>query len=231
MKLLTSLEKYTKYVIKQNFKYGYPFSKELFAVEMGKTKIEMNKPMYLGQAIFDLNQMIMYEFHNDSMHPKYEGKINLFYMNTGNLLHERDMIFRVIKFDASGNLKDNNRPLPIKTIEKVINMMEDDLDGKIMTKFVALRAKMYTYRKIDKKLEDKRYKGPKKCVVAERLTFADFNTCFFDGKTIYREQMLFENLKNEVYMVNKYKIPLNRDEDNRLVQANGITTLTRGYLA
>ena len=45
------------------------------------------------------------------------------------------------------------------------------------------------------------------------------------------KQMLFENKKREVYTVNKHKIALNRDNDNRLVQANGITTLVRGYLA
>ena len=33
--------------MKPNFKGGYPFSKELFAVEMGKTEIKMNKPVYL----------------------------------------------------------------------------------------------------------------------------------------------------------------------------------------
>ena len=43
--------------------------------------------------------------------------------------------------------------------------------------------------------------------------------------------MLFENNKHEVYTVNKRKIALNRDNDKRLVQAEGITTLARGYMA
>ena len=109
--------------------------------------------------------------------------------------------------------------------------MKDELDGKIMTEFVALRAKMYAYRKIDKEVEEKRCKGTKKCVVSEGLTFDDHKTCLFDGKTIYRGQMLFENKKHKVYTVNKYKIVLNRDDDKRLVQADGITTLARGYVA
>ena len=53
-----------------------------------------------------------------------------------------------------------------------------------MTEFVALRAKMYAYRKIDKNVEEKRCKGTKKCVVAEGLTFDDCKTCLFDGETI-----------------------------------------------
>ena len=89
--------------------------------------------------------------------------------------------------------------------------MKDELAGKIMTGFVALRAKMYAYRKIDKEVKEKRYKGTKKCVVSEGLTFDDYKTCLFDGKTVYREQM-FENKKYEVHTVNEHKIPLNRDD-------------------
>ena len=106
--------------------------------------------------------------------------------------------------------------------------MKDELGGKIMTKFVALRAKMYAYRKTDKEVEEKHCNGTKKCVVCEGLTFDDYTACLFDGKTIFREQMLFENKKHEVYMVNKHKVALNRDDDKRIVQTDGIT-LARGY--
>ena len=113
----------------------------------------------------------------------------------------------------------------------VIGLMKDELGGKIMTEFVALKAKMYAYRKIDKEVEEKRCKGTKRCVVSEVLTFDGYNTYLFDGETIYREQMLFENKKHEVYTVNKHKTALNRGDDKRLVQANGITTLARGHVA
>ena len=68
-------------------------------------------------------------------------------------------------------------------------------------------------------------------MVAEGLMFDDYKTCLFDVETIYREQMLFENKKHEVYTVNKHKIALNRVDDKRLVQADGITTLARGHVA
>ena len=58
MKLVTSREKYAKYVMKPNFKDGHSFSKELFAMEMRKTEIKMNKPVYLGQAILDLSKTL-----------------------------------------------------------------------------------------------------------------------------------------------------------------------------
>ena len=130
------------------------------------------------------------------------------------------------RFDTRRYSKDNKRPLPIRENKKVIGVMKDELGGKIMTEFVALRVKMYAYRKIDKEVEEKRCKGTKKCVVSEGLTFDDYKTCLFDDETIHREQMLFENKKREVYTVNKHKIALNRDDDKRTVQADG-----RGYVA
>ena len=108
--------------------------------------------------------------------------------------------------------------------------MKDELGGKIMTEFVALRAKMYAYRKIDKEVEEKRCKGTKKCVVSVGLTFDDYKTCLLDGEIICREQTLFKNKKHEVYTVNKHKIALSRGDDKRIVQADGITTLIRGHV-
>lgn len=87
---------------------------------------------------------------------------------------------------------------------------------------------MYAYKKMDGK-EDKRRKGTKKYIVAEKLSFEDYKNCLFGGKTVYREQMLFENKEHNIYKVNKCKIALNRDDDKMLVQADGITMLVRGH--
>ena len=81
-----------------------------------------------------------------------------------------------------------------------------------------------------KKCEKKRCKGTKKCVASAGHTFDDCKTCLFNGETIYREQMLFENKKHEVNTVNKHKIALNRNDNKRVVQADGITTLAWGYV-
>ena len=54
----------------------------------------------------------------------------------------RDIAKNVEKrFDTSGYSKDDNRPLLIRERNKVIGLMKDELGGKIMTEFVALRAK------------------------------------------------------------------------------------------
>ena len=63
IKLVTNREAYLKVVMKPNFKSGVRFSSILMGCEMGKIKVVMNKPVYLGQAILNLSKIVMYEFH------------------------------------------------------------------------------------------------------------------------------------------------------------------------
>ena len=65
IKLVTTEEKYLRTVMKPKFKSGVLFGENLMGCEMGKIKVVMNKPVYLGQAILNLSKIIMYEFHYD----------------------------------------------------------------------------------------------------------------------------------------------------------------------
>ena len=67
-------------------------------------------------------------------------------------------------FDTSNYDKNDNRPLEIGKNKKVIGKFKDELDGKIMSEFCALRAKAYAF-KLDDDSEKKKAKGTKKCIV------------------------------------------------------------------
>ena len=100
------------------------------------------------------------------------------------------------KFDTNGYLKGDIN-LPIGRNTKITGIMKVKLGGKIMGEFGELRTKMYAHKNLDKKLEDKRYKGTKNGVGAKGFTFDDYKTCIFHGKAMYKEQMLFENEKQK----------------------------------
>ena len=51
-------------------------------MEMKKTEVRMNKPIYLGQAILDISKTLMYEFWYDYIKPKYREKARLNYTDT-----------------------------------------------------------------------------------------------------------------------------------------------------
>ena len=111
IKLLTTKEKYLKTVMKPNFKSGVLFGENLMGCEMGKIKVVMNKPVYLGQAILDLSKIVMYEFHHDYMVLKCDlEKLKLCYMDMNSLVYHiktgnfyTDIVDDVpARFDISG---------------------------------------------------------------------------------------------------------------------------------
>ena len=61
-------------------------SKDLLIMEMKKTEVKMNKPIYLGQAILDISKTLMYEFWYDYIKPKYGNKARLCYMDTDSFI-------------------------------------------------------------------------------------------------------------------------------------------------
>ena len=204
-------EKYLCTVMKPNFKPGVPFGENLMGCEMGKIKVGMNKPVYLGQVILDLSKIVLSEFHYDYMVPKYGlKKLKLCYMDTDSLVYDiktedfyEDIADDVeASVDTSGYSKTDFRPLPIILNKKVIGLMKDELGGKIVVEFVALRPKLYSYRELDGS-EDK------KCIVKKTLTFEDYKTCLFTDSTEYRSQLMFRSAKHEVHTIEVNKVALN----------------------
>ena len=63
--------------------------------------------------------------------------------------------------------------MPIGQNKKGLGLMKDKLGGKIITKFVGLRSKTYSYLK-DNNDEGKKTKGAKGCVVKRKLKFKDY---------------------------------------------------------
>ena len=120
IKLVNNEEAYLRAVMHPNFKSGTLFGSNLMGCEMGKIKVVMNKPVYLGQAILDLSKIVMYELHYDYMKRKYaDDKLTLCYMDTDSLIYdiETDDFYKDIagnvesRFDTSSYVPDH--PLPV----------------------------------------------------------------------------------------------------------------------
>ena len=70
--LVTTEEKRIKLVWEPNYHKTKHFSDNLLAIDMKKTKLKMNKPVYLGMSILDINKTLMYEFWYYYVKPKYK---------------------------------------------------------------------------------------------------------------------------------------------------------------
>ena len=70
IKLVTTEEKRIKLLSQANYHTTKQFSENLLAIEMKKTKVKMNKLIYLGMSILDISKTLMYEFWYDYIKPK-----------------------------------------------------------------------------------------------------------------------------------------------------------------
>ena len=147
IKLVTTDKKRSKLVSEPNYHTINLISEDLSIIEMKKTKVKMNKPIYLGLSVLDISKTLMYEFWYDYMKPKYNSNAKLSYMDKDSFIMKiktnyfyKDTASDVEnRFDTSNY--EANRPLPTGKNKKVIGLMKDELGGKIFTEFVTLKPK------------------------------------------------------------------------------------------
>ena len=72
-------------------------SEDLSIIEMKKSKVKMNNPIYLGLSILGISKILMYEFWYDYMKPKYDNNVKLCYMDTDSfIMNIKRMVFMKI---------------------------------------------------------------------------------------------------------------------------------------
>ena len=86
IKLVTTNKKRNKLVSEPNYHTINYISEDLSIIEMNKSKVKMNKPIYLGLSILDISKILIYEFWYDYMKPKYGNRVKLCCMDTNSFV-------------------------------------------------------------------------------------------------------------------------------------------------
>ena len=244
IKLITNKYKRNKLAPEPNYHSTKCISKHLLVMEMKKTEVKINKPIYLGQAALDLSKTLLFEFWYGYLKPMYGDKIRLCYTDTDSfIMHiKTDDFYKDISadvdkwFDTSNFNKNDNRPLEIGKNKKVLGKFKDESGGKIMTKFVALRAKTYSFL-IDEytdedyeknKIVNKNAKGTKKCVVKREILFNYYLDSLFKNKVLYRSQQRFRSDYHKVYTEEVNKIALSSNDDKIIQTFDRVTVYPYG---
>ena len=234
IKLVTTDKKRSKLVSEPNYHTINLISKDLSIIEIKKTKVKMNKQIYLGLSILDISKILMYEFWYDYMKPKYGNDVKLCHMDMDSFIMniKTNDFYEDITNDVENRFDTSNyevnRPLPMGKNKKIIGLMKDELSGKIITEFVTLRPKTYSYL-TDNGKEDKKTKGTKKCIIKKMIKFNDYKKCLLNDEVIFKSQQRFISKKHDVYTENINKIALSNDDDKRIVSSNKITSYPYGY--
>ena len=146
MKLVTADKKRNQFVSEPSYHTTRYFLENLLAIEKKKKtiKVKMNKPVSLELSILETSKTLIYEFWYDYIRPKYKQNAKLCYLDTDSFIISIKIedFYEDIRNDVE-NIFD--RPLRIGRNEKVINLMKDELGGKMMAEFKAPTAKTYSY--------------------------------------------------------------------------------------
>ena len=100
---------------------------------MKKTKVKMNKPIYLGFSILDLRKIVMYEFWYDYIKRNYGKKAKPCYVDTDSfIIHIKTKgFYKDIADDVEKRFDTSNyecdRPLPTGKNKNVTGHVKDKL--------------------------------------------------------------------------------------------------------
>ena len=234
IKLVTIDKKRSKLDSEPNYHTINLISENLSIMEMRRTKVKMNKPIYLGLSILEISKLLMYEFWYDYMKPKYDDNVKLCYMKTDSFImnFKTEDFYKDIANDVEKRFDTSNyeadRPLSTGKNKKVIGLMKDELGGRIIQEFIALRPKTYSYLTDDCK-EDKKAKGTRKCAIKRMIKFDDYKNCLLNGEVILKSQQRFISKGDDVHTENINKIALSSNDDKKLIASDKITSYPYGY--
>ena len=221
--LVTDEKQASKFISKPNYQPRTIFCDNLAAIHMKKTHLVFNRPVYLGMCILELSKTLMYEFHYNYIKTKYGEKAKLLFTDTDEI--ETGDFYKDIspdvrdKFDTSNYPKDHPSGIETGANKKVIGMFKDEAGGLIISEFVGIRAKLYSFKILKTAaeiFEEKKCKGTKKAVVKKHITFDDYKWCLFNNVNQMRSMNVLRSHNHEIFAETVNKVALSYNDDKKL---------------
>ena len=226
-------EKIRKIIAKPNFNRRVKFSDDLSAIHVNKTKLTLNKPIYVGMSVLDLSKHLMYDWYYNTLKKKYGDKCNLLYTDTDSLLVDiktedvyKDMDNMKNEYDFSDYPKDHQ--LFDETNKKVIGKMKDECASTPISEYIGLRPKLYSILRADEQLI-KKAKGVKKYVIKKHINFENYKDALFNKTKYTHEMNMIRSQKHQIYGLKINKTTLSPLDTKRYIAPDGITTYAFGY--
>ena len=224
-------EKILKYVAKPTFAQQVIFNPDLVGIQNHKEKVLLNKPIYVGMSVLDLSKHLMYNFYYNTLKARYGENVRLLYTDTDSLIVKvdtddlyKDMSLNADLYDTSNYSP--GHPLFSNTNKKIIGKFKDELGGKVMTEFIGIRPKMYSYVGEE---SGKRAKGVKKSVLCKTITHEDYRTFLLEKKVYSRDMPGLRSYHHVIKGETVHKVALAPLDTKRYI-LDGISTLAFGHV-
>ena len=183
-------------------------------------------------AILDISKWLMYNFYYNTLKVRYGDKIRLLYTDTDSfIIHVQtediyaDMSLSADLYDTSNYQSDH--PLFSTANKKINGKLKDELGGQLLTEFVGLRSKMYSYVGEE---SGKRAKGVKKSVLCKTITHDDYRSCLLDKKVYSHDMPGLRSYKHTIHGETVHKAALAPLDTKRYILDDGISALAFGHV-
>lgn len=218
------------YVAKPQFKSATIFSENLVAIELGKTCIKYDRPVFVGFSILEIAKTVIYDFFYGFLKPLYGDNLRLLYTDTDSLIIyvKTDNFYEDIKknltnFDTSNYPFNNKFGLPIT--ESVVGKFKDELKGEVIASFYGLCAKTYC---VNVGNLIKKAKGVKKSSLHKQIDEEHYRQAVDDKIITFCKMYVFKSYLHTMYTELKNKVALNCVDDKRFIR-NASETYAWGH--
>jgi hypothetical protein len=198
-----------------------------------KSKLKLNRSIYVGQAVLDLSKYRMYDFWYNHLKRLYGEKAQLLYTDTDSLLYKvgtenvyEDMRQHAEEYDFSDYPKDH----PCYSVEnkKVVGKFKEECLSRPIAEFVSLRPKMYSIHEACWS-NIMKAKGVSKTVVKKDLRHDMYKDCLVARKEFRHIQTAICNHGHQIGLYEQNKVGLSPLDNKKWIADDGITTRAYGH--
>ena len=226
-------DKLRRLIASPSFARANIFDDDLAAIQVHKSRLVLNRPVYVGMSVLDLSKHLMYDFYYNQMKAQYGERCQFIYGDTDSLLLEietkdvyQDMAKHAELYDTSDFPKDH--PLHCMANKKVVGKMKDECAGRPIAEYVGLRPKMYSILEASG-CNIKKAKGVKKSVVKKHIRHEQYKEALFEKKTFRHGMDVLRSERHRIYGQHLNKVSLSAFDSKRWIAENGVDTLAYGH--
>ncbi len=211
-----------------NFRRFEIINSKVVIVEMAQKVIELNKAIYTGFTCLEIANLIMYEFHMNTIKERYGDKATLLQTDTDNLNYiiETEDVYKDMQsmgsiFDFSDY--DKSHFLYSDVNKKVLGKFKDESAGIPVQEFCGLSPKMYSF--IGEGIWKKAAKGIKKSTINRSVMHSTFKKVLFKHKKLKTKMNLIRSTKHVLHTMSLTKTGIHPFDTKRWILPDGFKTL------
>ena len=235
VKFATNPKQAKRLISKPNFKEFRIINENLTLVNMAKTSLYFDKPIFVGASVLDLSKEHMYAFHFDYVLKRYSSDhAHLLFTDTDSLTYwiRTDDVYADMKEDMAERFDTCDypptHPCSSKQNAKRLGFFKDETNGVPILEFIGLRAKMYSIRLGDDSTK-LTAKGIDRGFVKKHIKHEQYRMCLEQYQSTSAHFKTIRSQRQELFTMDISKIGLSPYDDKRYLLKDSHETLAYGH--